>query len=255
MKKPHSIPIVIADDHAIMREGIAAIVSREPDMEVVAHAGNWPEAIELVVQNQPKIAILDLHMSGMEPAEGVATLRKKFPAAQIIIFSAFGTYEEIYEVLCVGARGYVLKGESGREDLLNCIRAVSRGEMWIHPFAASRLAERMTAPSLTSREKEVLHLMAVGKSNKEIGSSLDVTEGTVKVHVNHILAKLGVTGRVEAIVVAVQRGFVHMMENIVGPTSRPSSQNSGAGNRELNRRYLLQPIASQEIKFQYLYCV
>ena len=116
----------------------------------------------------------------------------------------------MYQVFSAGARGYVLKGESAREDLLTCIRAVSRGETWIHPSAAARLAERMTAPNLTPREIEVLRLMAVGKSNKEIGSSLDVTEGTVKVHVNHILAKLGVTGRVEAIMVAVQRGFVHL---------------------------------------------
>jgi two-component system, NarL family, response regulator len=224
MKKPHSIHIVIAADHPVVREGIAAVVNREPDMEVVAQASNWPEAIEQVLQNRPEIAILDLHMCGMEPADGVATLREKFPAARIIIFSAFGTHEEVYQVLCEGARGYVLKGESGREDLITCIHAVSRGEMWIHPFAAARLAERMTAPNLTPREVEVLRLMAVGKSNKEIGSSLDLTEGTVKVHVNHVLAKLGVAGRVEAIMVAVQRGLVHLMGSVRDPARSLTGQ-------------------------------
>jgi two-component system, NarL family, response regulator len=226
MKKARSIHIVIADDHSIVREGIAAVVNREPDMKVVAQASNWPEAVEQVLQNRPEIAVLDLHMHGMEPAEGVATLRKKLPTTQLIIFSAFGTDEEVYQVLCEGARGYVLKGESGREDLLTCIRAVSYGEMWIHPLAATRLAERMTESNLTSREKEVLRLMAVGKSNKEIGSSLDVTEGTVKVHVNHILAKLGVTGRVEAIMTALQRGFVHLVDSVQAPARNPTGQDS-----------------------------
>src|ERR1700739_3545730 len=230
MKDPRSIRVVIADDHALVREGLTAVLNREPDVEVVGEACNWPDAIEQVLQNRPEIAVLDLHMRGMEPADGVATLREKFPAAQIIIFSAFGTDEEVYEVLCAGARGYVLKGESGREDLLTCIRAVSKGEMWIHPLAAARLAERMTAPSMTSREKEVLRLMAVGKSNKEIGSALDVMEGTVKVHVNHILAKLGVAGRVEAITVAVQRGLVHLMENVQGPPRDLTGQADRAAN-------------------------
>ena len=211
MKTSHSIRAVIADDHSIVREGLAAVINREPDMEVVGEARNWLEAVEQVLRNRPDVAVLDLHMRGMEPTEGVATLHEKIPAAQIIIYSAFSTDEEVYQVFSAGARGYIVKGDSGREDLLVCIRAVLRGETWIHPSAAARLAARMTAPNLTRREREVLRLMVVGKSNKEIGSSLDVTEGTVKVHVNHILAKLGVTGRVEAIMAAARRGFVHLV--------------------------------------------
>ena len=232
MKKPRSIRVVIADDHSIVREGLTAVINREPDMEVVAEARNWTEAVDQILKNRPGIAILDLHMYGMDPCERIAEIHEKHPATQIVIYSAFSTDEEVYQVFSAGARGYVLKGESAREDLLTCIRAVSRGETWIHPFAASRLAERMTTPNLTPREIEILRLLVVGKSNKEIGSSLDVTEGTVKVHVNHILAKLGVTGRVEAIMVAVQRGFVHFMGNLRGSraTSRrpagPSSQPS-----------------------------
>jgi two-component system, NarL family, response regulator len=226
MKRTSSIHVVIADDHSVMREGLTAVINREPDMEVVAEARNWPEAVEQVLKNRPEIAVLDLHMRGMEPAEGIATVREKFPAAQIIIYSAFSTDEEVYQVFSAGARGYVLKGESGRDDLLACIRAVSAGEIWIHPFASSRLAERMTAPNLTPREIEVLRLVVVGKSNKEIGSTLDVTEGTVKVHINHILAKLGVTGRVEAIMVAVQRGFVRLTGNL-GDLSRTLATEKG----------------------------
>jgi two-component system NarL family response regulator len=182
-------------------------------MELVAEARSWPEAVDKVLQTLPEIAVLDLHMRGMEPADGVAAIRVNCPATQIVAYSAFSTDEEVYQVCSMGARGYVLKGESGREDLLQCIRTVSRGGIWIHPLAAAGLTARETAPHLTSREIDVLHLMVVGKSNKEIGSSLDVTEGTVKVHVNHILAKLGVAGRVEATMVALQRGIVQLMRN------------------------------------------
>ena len=224
MKKSTSVRVVIADDHSIVREGLTAVINNEPDMEVIAQARNWPGAVEQALQHRPEIALLDLHMRDMEPVEGVAILREKVPATQIIIFSAFGTDEEVFQVLRAGVRGYVLKGESGREEVLRCIRAVARGEMWIHPVAAARLAERMTMPTLTSRELEVLRLMVVGKSNKEIGSSLDVTEGTVKVHVNHILAKLGVSGRVEAILVAAQRGLVPQVETLRDSAPAPAGR-------------------------------
>ena len=229
MKTTRTIHVVIADDHSIVREGLAAVINRERDMEVIAEARNWPEAVEQVLQNRPDIAVLDLHMRGMEPADAITILCEKLPAAQIIIYSAFNTDEEVYQVFSAGARGYIVKGESGREDLLVCIRAVSRGEMWIHPSAAARLAARMSAPNLTAREKEVLRLMVVGKSNKEIGTSLDVTEGTVKVHVNRILAKLGVAGRVEAILVAARRGFVHLAGDLRDPANSPAAQARLAG--------------------------
>ncbi len=230
MNQTRSIHVVIADDHSIIREGLAAVINREPDMEVVAQACDWPEAVQYVLQNHPEIAVLDLHMRGMEPVAGVATLREKFPATQIIIFSAFGTDEDVFQILRAGARGYVLKGESGREDLLTCLRSVSRGEIWIHPAAAARLAERLTTPTLTDRELEVLRRMALGKSNKEIGAALDVTEGTVKVHVNHILSKLGVTGRVEAIMVAARRGLISLAESQAYPGRSAARDDNRAGN-------------------------
>jgi two-component system, NarL family, response regulator len=248
MKKPRPIHVVIADDHSIVREGLTAVINREPDMQVVAEARNWTEAVEQILKKRPEIAVLDLHMYGVNPAERIAEICEKHPFAQIIIYSAFSTDEEVYQVFSAGARGYVIKGESAREDLLACIRAVFRGETWIAPFAASRLAERMTAPNLTPREIEILRLLVVGKSNKEIGSSLDVTEGTVKVHVNHILAKLGVTGRVEAIMVGVQRGFVHLMGNFREPAPPLAAQQDRAANP--SRGKISKAIASAKSKSQ-----
>jgi DNA-binding NarL/FixJ family response regulator len=220
--------ILIADDHSIVREGLSAVINREPDMTVVAEAGTWPEAVEQACQSRPEIAVLDLHMPGMEPAEGIATLREKCPGVQVVVFSAFATDEDVHDAVRAGARGYVPKGDSSREDLLACFRAVSSGQMWIHPLAAVKLAERMTTPNLTPRELDVLRLVAAGKSNKEIGSSLDVAEGTVKVHVNHILGKLGVTGRVEAILVAVERGIVHLADPRPAADSARSSTSASS---------------------------
>lgn len=246
MKKSRSTQVVIADDHSIIRIGVAAVLNREPDLEVVAQARNWPEAVELVLQHRPGIAVLDLHMCGMQPADGITAIHEKSPATPIIIFSAFTTDEEVYEVLRAGARGYVLKGESGREDLLTCIRAVLAGETWIHPIAATRLADRITLPSLTARELEVLHLLAMGKSNKEIGSALDVTEGTIKVHVNHIFAKLGVTGRVEAIMLAVQRGMVPLLERLQDPARAFIAQENRPTISPLSRADMSKAIESRK---------
>lgn len=202
------IRIIVADDHSIVREGLTAIINRESDMKVIAEASDWLEVVKLVLNQRPDVAVIDLHMPGLDGAKGISAIREWHPAAKIIVFSAFDTQEEVYEVLQAGASGYVLKGESGREDLLQSIRAVMEGQVWIHPSAAARLADRMRAPSLTVREKDILKLVAAGKSNKEIGSSLDVTEGTVKVHLNHIFTKLGTEGRVAAVRAAIQRGIV-----------------------------------------------
>jgi two-component system NarL family response regulator len=232
MSQSPAIRIAIADDHSVIREGLATIIGREPGMEVVAQASNWPETIQSVLRSKASIAVVDLHMPGMEPAAGVETLRQKCPATRVVVFSAFGTEQEIYDVLCAGARGYAFKGETGANDLMKCIRAVSDGEMWIHPDAAARLAHHAITPDLTTREKEVLELLVAGKSNKEIGSSLDVTEGTVKVHVNHIFAKLGVGGRVEAIAAAVTRGLARWAGDTMGssPISEKAKIASAGGH-------------------------
>ncbi len=128
--EPSCIHIVIADDHSIVREGLSAVIHREPGMEVIAEACNWPEAVDKVVQHRPEIAVLDLHMRGMEPADGIAAIRRGYPAARMIVYSAFSTDEEVFQVFSAGARGYVLKGESGREDLLAMHpRRLSRGNL------------------------------------------------------------------------------------------------------------------------------
>jgi DNA-binding NarL/FixJ family response regulator len=229
MKNQPPIQILIADDHSIVREGLAAVFHREQDLRLVAEARNWTEAVSRAVERRPEVAVLDLHMAGTFSAfEGIAIIREKSPETRIIIYSAFSTDEEVYQVFHAGAQGYVLKGESGRDDLLVCIRAVHRGEIWIHPVAAARLAGRMTAATLTQRETDVLRLMAYGKSNKEIGSSLDVTAGTVKVHVNHILSKLGVAGRVEAISVGLRRGLLRITGKDATP--EPCHRNGQRGN-------------------------
>ncbi len=212
MAEPRPIRVLIADDHSIVRDGLSAVIGREADMTVVAAARSWPEAVDLACRTLPDVAVLDLHMPGLEASAGIARLREGCPAVRLVVFSAFATDEDVHEALRAGALGFVPKGDSGREDLLACIRAAAGGEAWIHPIAARRLAERLAAPSLTPRETEVLRLVAEGKSNKEIGSALDVAEGTVKVHVNHILGKLGVAGRVEAILVAARRGLVRVAD-------------------------------------------
>lgn len=232
MTKDETIRVAIADDHSVLREGLTALIGRTPGMDVVAQASSWPDVIQGVLRGKAAIAVVDLHMPGMEPAVGVATLREKCPATQVVVFSAFGTEQEIYDVLCAGARGYAFKGETGANDLLKCIRAVAAGEMWIHPDAAARLTQHAITPDLTTREKEVLRLLVAGKSNKEIGSSLDVTEGTVKVHVNHIFAKLSVGGRVEAIAVAIKRGFVQWTENEVGSSPASAEAKSATTARQ-----------------------
>ena len=148
MEKSCRIHVVIADDHSIVREGLSAVIHREPDMELVAEARTWPEAVDKVLQTLPEIAVLDLHMRGMEPAEGIATIRAKCPASRDYCIFGIQHGRGSLRGILAGARGYVLKGESGREDLLQCIHAVSRGETWVHPLAAGRLAARATAPEL-----------------------------------------------------------------------------------------------------------
>lgn len=207
MTTGHPIRVVIADDHSVVREGLKTIIKSEPEMKVVAECGTWPEAIMQIVRHRPDIAIVDLHMPGGEAPAGIATIRAQFIDAKIIVFAGFDADEEVYESIRGGARGYLLKSGSDREDLLRCIHAVLIGRVWIDPSAAGKLAERMNAPTLTKREIEIVQMMVTGKSNKEIGSSLNVTEGTIKVHLNHIFAKLGVTGRVTAVSAAVHHGF------------------------------------------------
>jgi two-component system NarL family response regulator len=206
--KHSCIRILVADDHSIVLEGLRALFAHQRNMKVVAEACNWPQTIRLALRHLPDLVLADLHMPRGSGASAISTVLGQFPAAKFVLFSAFDTEEEVYEVLRAGARGYVLKGEFGKADLLRCIQSVLKGHIWLHPSATAKLAQHISAPALTVREKEVLQLLVEGKSNKEIGSALRVVEGTVKVHVNHVFGKLGVTGRTAAITAALRRGLV-----------------------------------------------
>jgi two-component system NarL family response regulator len=229
MKPPKLIHILIADDHSVVREGLKAIIHRQPDMKVIAEARDWPEAVQQFFCHRPQVAVIDLHMPG-HPAAAISAILEQFPTGRIVVFSAFAGDEEVYRSFQAGACGYVLKGESSRENLLACIRAVSEGSVWVDPVAAVRLAERMKAPDLTARERDIIHMVITGKFNKEIACSLNVTEGTVKVHMNHIFAKLGVDGRVAAVRVAIQRGIADPYRNepLVAPNAKSKKKDAAA---------------------------
>jgi two-component system NarL family response regulator len=209
MKKQPTMRVLIADDHFVTREGVRTILEKQPDIEVAAEASDWSGAVEKILLHKPDVAVLDLRMPGMEPEIAILTIRKHMPTLGIIILSSFYGEEEVHRVIRAGANGYVLK-ETGGTELLDCVRAVREGRNWLDPTVAASLAARLRAPGLTQRETQVLELVAAGKSNKEIGVQLGVTEGTVKIHVNHLLAKLGVDGRVPATIRALQRGIVRL---------------------------------------------
>lgn len=200
------IRIVLADDHTVVREGLSTMINRATDMCVVAEAVNWPEAVEQVALQRPDIALLDVRMPGMSAPEGVAEIHREFPQVGIVMLSAFDAEEDVYGVMQAGASGFMLKNCSGAE-LRECIRIVRSGGTLLAPGPASKLAERIQAPELTDRQAQILQLVAEGRTNKEIGDALNITEGTVKLHVNRIFYKLGVRSRAAAAAKALQRGL------------------------------------------------
>jgi two-component system, NarL family, response regulator len=209
MKAPKAIRILIADDHPIVREGLAALLNRANDMEVVAEASNGREALKQFQRCRPDVVLVDLRMPEMDGVDAILAIREQAPEARVIVLTTYDGDEDIYRGLRAGAKAYLLK-DAPREELMECIRAVHGGRMWIPPDVAAKLATRMGDDDLTSRELEVLRLMVRGKSNKEIGNNLGVSEGTVKIHVNHILEKLKVSGRTEATAAALKRGIVRL---------------------------------------------
>lgn len=202
-----SIRILVADDHPVVREGLVASLNRVQDMSVVAEAGTGTEAVDLFTKHLPDVSLVDLRMPQMDGVDAITAMREKDANARIIILTTFEGDEDVYRGLRAGARAYLLK-DTGLEELIECIRIVHEGKNYIPPSIGAKLADRMKGPELSTRELEVLRLMAGGKSNKEIGTALFVSEGTVKGHVNHILAKLGANGRTEATRIAIKRGLV-----------------------------------------------
>ena len=204
-----NIRVMLVEDHQIVRQGLAALLKTEPDFSVVAEAGDGSEAVDLFRKHQPDVTVMDLRLPTITGAEAVAQIRREFPSARIIVLTTFDGDEDIYRALQAGARGYLLKGMSG-DELMDAIRSVHAGKTRIPPIVAERLAGRMAGPNLTSRELEVLQLIVSGKSNKEIGGVLSISEATVKSHINSILSKLGVADRTQAATTAIQRGIVHL---------------------------------------------
>jgi two-component system NarL family response regulator len=209
MKKTGRVSVLIADDHPVVREGLSALINRQPDMVVVAEVSNGREALEQCLRHRPDIVLLDLRMPEMDGVEAITAIRQKIPAARLILLTTFDEDEDIYRGLRAGAKAYLLK-DAPREDLLKCIRAVHEGQTIIPPVIAAKLAGRLTTSELTRREIQVLQLAADGKGNKEIAVVLEISEGTVKTHVSSILAKLEAADRTQAVTIALKRGILRL---------------------------------------------
>lgn len=209
MSRATTIRVLIADDHAIFRQGLATIISRDPDMIVIAQAENGKQAIALFRQHQPDVTLMDLRMPEVEGVEAISAIRAESKSARIIVLTTYDSDEDIYRGLHSGAKGYLLK-ETEPDELLNAIRTVHRGQQYIPPDVGAKLVQRLSNPELSERELAVLRSMAQGMSNADIAAALSIGEGTVKSHVNRILNKLDVSDRTQAVIVAVKRGIVNL---------------------------------------------
>ena len=201
--------VLVVDDHALLRTGVANIINQESDLQVIAEAANGLEAVEAYERYRPDVTLLDLRMPVMEGVEAVRQIRERDPNARVIVLTTYDTDHDIARALKAGAKAYILKDISA-DDLINCIHDVLAGKTYLAPAAAAKLAEGVTRVQLTPREMATLRLMADGKTNKEIANELDISERTVKTHLGHLFEKLGVTNRTEAIKVATRRGLVRL---------------------------------------------
>ena len=203
------IRVLAADDHALMRKGIATLVNAETDMELVAEASTGAEAIDQFIKHRPDVTLMDLQMPGMSGIDAIAGIRKEFPNARIIVLTTYRGDVQIMRALKAGARAYLLKGEVDFE-LLDTIRAVHIGQKRIPPEIAAELAEYSGEDQLSPREFEVLKLIAGGNSNKEIAARLSIGEETVKGHVTNILSKLAASDRTQAVTIGLKRGIIEL---------------------------------------------
>jgi len=202
--------VLVVDDHALLRTGVANIINQEPDLHVIAEAANGVEALAAFERHHPDVTLLDLRMPVMEGVEAVRRIRERDPNAKVIVLTTYDTDDEIARALKAGAKAYVLK-DIAADDLVGCIRDVLAGKTYLAPSAAAKLVEGVTHVQLTPREMATLRLMADGKANKEIAGDLGISERTVKTHLGHLFEKLGVTSRTEAVKVATRRGLVRLV--------------------------------------------
>lgn len=201
------IRVMIVEDHFVVRVGLKAIINSQQDMMTVAEAGNGRQAIDAFQEHQPDVTLMDLRIPGVNGLDAITTIVESFPRARIIVLSTFGGDENIYRAFQAGARAYFLKDVKG-QDLVDAIRTVHQGHRAVAPEIASQLLERVPRPGLSSRETEILRLIAKGKSNKEIAAGLAISEGTVRVHASNVFAKLGCSDRAQAVSEAFRRGII-----------------------------------------------
>jgi two-component system NarL family response regulator len=209
MKPENTITVMLVDDHFIVRIGLVSSIDTAPDMRVVAEAATGEEALQLHRRHKPDVTILDLRLPGKSGTEVAAALKAESPEVRILVLSSFEGDEDIYRALEAGALGYLPKSAS-RDELLQAIRAVHAGQRHVSAAVGARLLERMPRVQLSDREVEILSLIVQGKSNKEIGSVLFVTEATIKFHVTNILQKLNARDRTQAVTEALRRGILHL---------------------------------------------
>lgn len=203
------IRILVADDHLLIREGVAAILGQEADMQLIGQAGDGRDAIEQFRRLRPDIALIDLQMPDVSGIQAIATIMQEYPAAKIIVLTTYDGDVQASRAIKAGASGYLLKS-SLRRDMLSVIRRVHAGARHVDPEVAGKLAIHVNDSALGNRETAVLRLVASGKANKQIASELEITEDTVKAHLKSVFAKLKVSDRTHAVTEALRRGFLDL---------------------------------------------
>jgi two-component system NarL family response regulator len=204
------IRVLVVDDHKVVRVGLRAMISHEPDMEVVAEAGDGPSALAAHAAHKPDVTLMDLRLPDISGADLITQIRKGDPHAKFIILTSYDAEEDVFRAISAGAHGYLLKGTFPEGILEETIRTVHAGRRVIPPEVAARLAQRLSFPALTPREKAVLELVAKGLSNREIGALLSTRPGTIKTHLERVYAKLGVGDRTAAALLAIERGLINL---------------------------------------------
>jgi DNA-binding NarL/FixJ family response regulator len=204
-----AIRVLCVDDHPLLREGIAAVIQNQPDMAVVAQAASGQEGVQQFRKHLPDVTLMDLRLPDMSGIDAIIAIRAEFADARLIVLTTFEGDVEIQRALEAGARGYMLKSMPPKE-LVEVIRQVHAGKKWIPAQVAAQLAEHVSDEELTSREIEVLRRVAEGNRNRDIAERLFITEETVKVHVKHIMEKLGASDRTQAVAIGIRRGIIHL---------------------------------------------
>jgi DNA-binding NarL/FixJ family response regulator len=207
--RPAAIRVLIADDHSVVRAGLAAIIQGQEDMTLVGAAVDGAQCVGLWRESKPDIGLFDLRMPGVDAVAAIESIRDIDANARIIILTTYDGDEDIYRALRAGAKGYILK-DSTMEQITTCVRAVHAGRSYVPPPLAAKLASRVGSESLSSRELQVLQLAARGKPNKQIAAETGITAATVKFHLNNVFSKLGVNSRTAAIAAAARRGLLKL---------------------------------------------